>query len=90
MPQSTDIIVTVNIPHVPGESLALTQPTDAGNAMGGDGGREEGEDGYGRLVEAGRKMRDEVLGSVCVRDWGLFGPGASDGEDFDGRNVGCS
>lgn len=56
--------------------------------MDEDGGRDGGEDGYGRLVEAGRRMRDEVVESVCVRNWGLFGVGASEGEDFEGRIVG--
>jgi len=88
VPQSTDIVITVNIPHVPGESLAPARSTPAGNAMDEDGGRDGGEDGYGRLVEAGRRMRDEVVESVCVRNWGLFGVGASEGEDFEGRIVG--
>ncbi len=88
VPQSTDIVITVNIPHIPGESLAPARSTPAGNPMNEDGGRDGGEDGYGRLVEAGRRMRDEVVESVCVRNWGLFGVGASEGEDFEGRIVG--
>lgn len=72
---------------MPGESLAPAQPTDAANGMDENGMENEGEDGLGKLVEAGRRMRDEVVGSVCVRDWELFGGGGKE-EDFEGRVLG--
>ncbi|KAL8683985.1 MAG: hypothetical protein Q9186_000015 [Xanthomendoza sp. 1 TL-2023] len=59
-PQSTDIVVTVNIPHIPGHQ-----------EYGDDMNFEEGK--FGRLVEEGVRVRDEVWKSLEVRDWGLFG-----------------
>ncbi|KAL8844538.1 MAG: hypothetical protein Q9205_000030 [Flavoplaca limonia] len=61
--QSTDIVVTVNIPHIPGHQ----EPSD------GEVNFEERK--FGSLVEDGIKIRDEVWRSLEVRDWGLFGGG---------------
>ncbi|KAI4284583.1 MAG: hypothetical protein L6R38_001284 [Xanthoria sp. 2 TBL-2021] len=61
--QSTDIVVTINIPHIPGHQ----EPSD------GEVNFEEGK--FGSLVEEGVKIRDEVWRSLEVRDWGLFGGG---------------
>ncbi|KAI4098993.1 MAG: hypothetical protein LQ339_006186 [Xanthoria mediterranea] len=61
--QSTDIVVTINIPHIPGHQ----EPSDG--ALDFEDGR------FGSLVEAGVKIRDEVWRSLEVRDWGLFGAG---------------
>ncbi|KAL8854065.1 MAG: hypothetical protein Q9221_001188 [Calogaya cf. arnoldii] len=58
--QSTDIVVTVNIPHIPGHQ----EPSD------GEVNFDEGK--FGSLVEEGVKIRDEVWRSLEVRDWGLF------------------
>ncbi|KAL8784454.1 MAG: hypothetical protein Q9213_003977 [Squamulea squamosa] len=59
--QSTDILVTVNIPHIPGHQ----EPSD------GEVNFDEGK--FGTLVEEGVKIRDEVWRSLEVKDWGLFG-----------------
>ncbi|KAL8915569.1 MAG: hypothetical protein Q9171_000134 [Xanthocarpia ochracea] len=61
--QSTDIVVTVNVPHISGHQ----EPLD------GEVNFEEGK--FGSLVEEGVKIRDEVWKSLEVRDWGLFGGG---------------
>ncbi|KAL8997073.1 MAG: hypothetical protein Q9169_003563 [Polycauliona sp. 2 TL-2023] len=61
--QSTDIVVTVNIPHITGHQ----EPTD------GEMSFDEGK--FGSLVDEGVKIRNEVLRSLEVRDWGLFGGG---------------
>ncbi|KAL9043041.1 MAG: hypothetical protein Q9180_000163 [Flavoplaca navasiana] len=61
--QSTDIVVTVNIPHIPGHQ----EPSN------GEVSFEERK--FGSLVEDGIKIRDEVWRSLEVRDWGLFGGG---------------
>ncbi|KAL8739228.1 MAG: hypothetical protein Q9181_000119 [Wetmoreana brouardii] len=60
--KSTDIIVTVNIPHIPGHQ----EPTEEVNF-------EEGK--YGSLVEEGSRVIKEVWRSLEVKDWGLFGGG---------------
>lgn len=62
--KSTDIIVTVNIPHIPGHQ----EPTP-----GEDVNFEEGK--YSSLVEEGAKIMEEIWKSLEVRDWGLFGGG---------------
>ncbi|KAL8732165.1 MAG: hypothetical protein Q9166_002912 [cf. Caloplaca sp. 2 TL-2023] len=61
VPQSTDIVVTINIPHIPGHQ----EPSD------GEVKFEEGK--FGSLVEEGLRIKDEVWKSLEVRDWGLFG-----------------
>ncbi|KAL8655315.1 MAG: hypothetical protein Q9210_000946 [Variospora velana] len=61
LPQSTDIVVTVNIPHIPGQQEPLYANVNF----------EEGN--FGSLVEKGMRIRDEILKSLEVKDWGLFG-----------------
>ncbi|KAL8713941.1 MAG: hypothetical protein Q9220_002087, partial [cf. Caloplaca sp. 1 TL-2023] len=63
IPQSTDILLIVNIPHIPGHQ----EPTD------GDVDFEAGR--FGSLVEAGVRMRDELWRTLEVKDWALFGSG---------------
>ncbi|KAI4204642.1 MAG: hypothetical protein LQ350_000957 [Teloschistes chrysophthalmus] len=65
-PQSTDLIVTVNIPHIPGHQ----EPTDGAVNF------EEGK--LGSLVQEGVKIRDEVWRTLEVKDWGLFEGGKED------------
>ncbi|KAL8966899.1 MAG: hypothetical protein Q9197_005731 [Variospora fuerteventurae] len=60
--QSTDIVVTVNIPHIPGQQEPLNANVNF----------EEGN--FGSLVEEGMRIRDEILKSLKAKDWGLFGP----------------
>lgn len=59
MPQETDVVVTINIPNLDGQ---------------GDSEAEGGER-VRKLVEEGKRVNDEVVQSLCVQDWGLFGPG---------------
>ncbi|KAK0271234.1 hypothetical protein LTR91_019320 [Friedmanniomyces endolithicus] len=56
--QKTDILVSVNVPHVAGEY----EP--------GEVGLEERR--LGRLLENGVQIREKVMESLEVRDWGLF------------------
>ncbi|KAI4113652.1 MAG: hypothetical protein LQ338_008141 [Usnochroma carphineum] len=63
VPQSTDIVVTINIPHIPGHQ----EPSN------GEVDFEEGK--LGSLVEEGMRIRDEIWRTLEVRDWGLFGGG---------------
>ncbi|KAL8756793.1 MAG: hypothetical protein Q9184_004384 [Pyrenodesmia sp. 2 TL-2023] len=61
VPQSTDIVVTINIPHIPEEQ----EPSDG--AVNFEGGK------YGSLVEEGVRVRDELWRTLEVKDWELFG-----------------
>lgn len=54
----TDIVVAVNVPHMPGEYAK--EEIDPGSGR------------LGRLLEAGEKVREKVLETFEVRDWGLF------------------
>jgi hypothetical protein len=56
----TDLVVAINVPHVPGERGYVAGTVDV------VGGRP------GELIEEGMRIRDRVLGSLDVRDWGLF------------------
>ncbi|KAI4197607.1 MAG: hypothetical protein LQ346_002952 [Caloplaca aetnensis] len=66
IPQSTDIVVTINIPHIPREQ----EPSD------GEVNFAQGK--YGSLVEEGLRIRDEVWRTLDVKDWGLFGTPAEE------------
>jgi hypothetical protein len=57
--QKTDILVTINVPHVIGQY-------DAGSVD-----LEHGKTGL--LLEQAARWRERVLESFEVRDWGLFG-----------------
>lgn len=65
--QMTDVLVVLNVPHVPGGPEAVA--------------REAGEEVdfskclWGSAVEEGKEVLGEVLKSLEIRDWGLFGPG---------------
>lgn len=63
IPQSTDIVVTINIPHIPRQQ----------ESSGGTVNFEEGK--FGSLVDEGMGIRDEVWRTLQVKDWGLFGDG---------------
>ncbi|KAI4097186.1 MAG: hypothetical protein LQ344_000596 [Seirophora lacunosa] len=60
IPQATDVVVTINIPHIPGQQ----EPSDPTVDF------EQGK--FGSLVEEGVRIRDEVWKSLEVKDWGLF------------------
>ena len=57
--QGTDIVIAVNVPHLPGEYEK--DAVDPGTAK------------LGRLLEAGVKVGERLLETFEVRDWGLFG-----------------
>lgn len=57
--QRTDLVVTVNVPHV------------LGTYAEGEVDRERGKDGP--LLQRALEIRERVLGSLEVREWGLFG-----------------
>ncbi|TKA74943.1 hypothetical protein B0A55_04946 [Friedmanniomyces simplex] len=56
--QKTDILVAVNVPHI------------TGNYEPGDVDLEKGR--WGGLLEMGLQIREKVMASLEVRDWGLF------------------
>lgn len=56
--QGTDIVVAVNVPHLPGQYDAVAAV-------------EEGK--LGRLMEVGERVRERLGETFEVRDWGLFG-----------------
>ena len=65
-PQFTDMLITLNIPHIPGSPEAI--------AVGGEElDFEKGK--YGSAIEEGKKVMDAVGNSLLVKDWGLFAPG---------------
>ncbi|KAK3677210.1 hypothetical protein LTR78_002748 [Recurvomyces mirabilis] len=57
--QKTDLVVTINVPHVPGTY-------DAGEID-----REAGR--LGKLLDRALEMREKVLRSLEIKDFGLFG-----------------
>ncbi|KAI9670088.1 MAG: hypothetical protein M1829_004816 [Trizodia sp. TS-e1964] len=56
--QKTDLLVVVNIPHIPGCYVP------------GEVVLEHGK--QGKLIEGAIEMRDRVLASLKIEDWGLF------------------
>ncbi|KAL9603657.1 MAG: hypothetical protein Q9219_000976 [cf. Caloplaca sp. 3 TL-2023] len=61
IPQSTDIVVTINIPHIPGYQEPSDGPVDFARGR------------FGSLVAEGMRIRDEIWRSIEVKDMGLFG-----------------
>jgi hypothetical protein len=57
--QTTDMLVTINVPHVPGSYEAGSVDLEHGK--------------MGPLLELAGKWRERVLESFEVREWGLFG-----------------
>ncbi|KAL8740834.1 MAG: hypothetical protein Q9190_006500 [Brigantiaea leucoxantha] len=62
VPQLTDLVITINIPHIPGHQES-NEPVDF----------EQGQ--LGSLVEDGRRIRDEIWRTLEIKDWGLFDVG---------------
>jgi len=56
--QQTDVLISINVPHVPGEYDAAQLRLEAGE--------------WGPLVGAAVKHRDEILKTFRVLDWALF------------------
>ena len=65
--QMTDMLVVLNVPHVPGGPEAAAR--EAGEEVDFEKGI------WGSAIEEGREVLGEVLKGLEVRDWGLFGPG---------------
>ncbi|MCJ1351681.1 MAG: multicopy suppressor of ts gsp1 [Icmadophila ericetorum] len=57
--QRADIVVTINIPHVSGEYDASEINLEEGHP--------------GHLIQEGMAIRDQILGSLEVQKWDLFG-----------------
>lgn len=56
--QKTDIVVTINVPHIPGQYLKDEVDPASGK--------------HGRLLDAGLKYREKILETFEVKDWNLF------------------
>jgi hypothetical protein len=56
--QKTDLIVAINVPHIPGNY----EKADVDPAMGKQG----------KLLEKAAEYRKKVMETLEVRDWGLF------------------
>lgn len=73
--KSTDLVITINLPHIPAEEGMNTASATSENSSG-DRSRKRNEPGdgpFGTLVEDGLKVRDEVLRTLIIHDWNLFG-----------------
>ncbi|KXS95910.1 hypothetical protein AC578_2629 [Pseudocercospora eumusae] len=56
--QKTDIVIAINVPHLPGSYVKEDVDPAAGK--------------YGNLLEAGKVVKEKVLESFEIKDWGLF------------------
>ena len=56
--QKTDLLLVVNVPHIPGEYDKDDINLEAGQV--------------GKLIEDGAKIRERILDSFEVKDYGLF------------------
>lgn len=56
--QQTDVLVSINVPHVPGEYDAAQLRMEAGE--------------WGSLVGVAIRYRDEIMRTFRVLDWSLF------------------
>ncbi|KAF1987623.1 Mog1p/PsbP-like protein [Aulographum hederae CBS 113979] len=65
--QETDIVLAVNVPHAKGEYEM--EDIDLANGK------------LGPLVEAAKEVKERILASFEVKDWGLFG-GCEDEQDM--------
>ena len=57
------MVITLNIPKVPGEGEGSDEETDFENGR------------FGKVVEEGKRIVEEVWKTLQVKDWGLFGEG---------------
>lgn len=58
--QATDLLVTINVPHIPGSGYEKGDVDFAGGK-------------YGPLVQRAMEWRERVMWTFEVREWGLFG-----------------
>ena len=65
----TDVLVSLNVPHVPEAPEAAAAGEEGGEEADFESGK------FGTAVEEGKEVLGEVLKTLKVRDWGLFGPG---------------
>ena len=56
--QKTDIVVTINVPHVPGEYVSET--VDLATAK------------LGPLMDGAVKVQEKILETLEIKDWSLF------------------
>lgn len=63
--QMTDVVVTLNLPNIPGAQELVSE--------GENVNFEEGT--FSATIQQGQEVLNEVLKSLEVKDWGLFGPG---------------
>ncbi|KAG8529234.1 uncharacterized protein KY384_005869 [Bacidia gigantensis] len=64
--QMTDVTVALNVPCTPGGPEAAMMEVE-------DVDFERGK--YGSVVEEGKEVLGDILRSLEVKDWGMFGPG---------------
>lgn len=65
--QKTDILLVVNVPHIPGEYDKDGIDLAAGK--------------LGKLIEDGIRIRERIVESFEVKDYGLFVNDEDDGND---------
>ena len=73
--KSTDLVITINLPHIANQ-IDTSTPSGASGLLAGQGQREDVdfENGhFGSWVEEGLRVRNEVLQTLEIKDWGLFG-----------------
>lgn len=56
--QKTDIVIVMNVPHIPGTYDKASVDPSAGK--------------MGHLLEKGMEARAKLLGTFEINDWGLF------------------
>ncbi|KAL8829912.1 MAG: hypothetical protein Q9191_001732 [Dirinaria sp. TL-2023a] len=73
--KSTDLVITINLPNIPAESDTEVVSV-ASFTLSGEESREsvDFENGhFSSFVEEGMKVRDEILRTLRIEDWSLFG-----------------
>ena len=81
--KSTDLVITINLPHIPGQA-DTSAPGAVSGLLSGQGKEEDvdfGRGQYGSWVEEGIRVRDEVLRTLKIEDWGLFGDEEGQNQD---------
>ena len=57
--QNTDILITINVPHVKGEYDPREINLEDGRT--------------GAMINDAQKIRDQIIATFQIKDWGLFG-----------------
>ena len=60
--QTTDLVITVNVPHILSGTTGSQELKDINLPAGR----------LGKLLETGAEIRDRILSTLEVKDWGLF------------------